>query len=136
VEVPAAEVVRLVAGLHLGGVGELWRGEDDEERRENVVRRGCPAMAPGEDFIGPASGGRARVARIYASPCSEATARCAAGQSCRRCSYSAREARRRTSGDDEASVVSLTVGHAASHAPSRRPRSPLPSDRVWIGCAG
>jgi hypothetical protein len=33
---------------------------------------------------------------------------------------------------------SLTVGHAMSHAPSRRPRlppAPLPVDRVWIGCA-
>jgi hypothetical protein len=39
-----------------------------------------------------------------------------------------------TSGDDEASIVPLTVGHAASHAPSRRPRSP-PVDKVWIGCA-
>jgi hypothetical protein len=39
------------------------------------------------------------------------------------------EARRRTSGDDEVSVVPLTVGHAASHAPSRRPRSPSP----WTG---
>jgi hypothetical protein len=126
VEVPVAETVRLVAGLHLGGVGKLRRGGGEEERRENVVRRGCLAMAPGEDFIGPASGGRARVARIYASPCSEATARCAAGQSCRRCSYSAQEARRRASGDDEVSVVSLTVGHAASHMLSRRPRSPPP----------
>jgi hypothetical protein len=83
--------------LHLGGVGELRHGGDEEERRENVVRRGCLAMAPGEDFIGPVSGGRAHEARIYASPCSEATARCAAGQSCCRCSYS------------------------ASHGPSRRP---------------
>jgi hypothetical protein len=120
VEVLAAETVRLMAGLHLGGVGELRRGGDEEERRENAVQRGCPAMAPEEDFIGPASGGRARVVRIYASPCSDATARCATGQSCHRCSYSAREARRRASGD-EASVVPLTMDHTASHAPSRRP---------------
>jgi hypothetical protein len=33
VEVPAAEAVRLVVGLHLGGVGELRRGGDKEERR-------------------------------------------------------------------------------------------------------
>jgi hypothetical protein len=135
VKVAAAETIRLVAGLHLGGVGELRHGGDKEERRKNVVRRGCPAMAPREGFIGPASGGRARVARIYASPCCEATARCAAAQSCRRCSYLVREVRRRASGDDEASFVPLTVDQAASHAPSRRPRS-HPMDRVWIGCAG
>jgi hypothetical protein len=93
VEVTEAEVIRLVAGLHLVGVGELRRGGDEEERRESVVRRGCLAMALGEEFIGPASGGRARVACIYAILCSEATARYAAAQSCRRCSYSTREAR-------------------------------------------
>jgi hypothetical protein len=32
VEVPAAEAVRLMAGLHLGGVGELRRGGDKDER--------------------------------------------------------------------------------------------------------
>jgi hypothetical protein len=32
-EVPVAKTVRLVAGLHLGGVGELRRGGDEEERR-------------------------------------------------------------------------------------------------------
>jgi hypothetical protein len=126
VEVPAAETVLLMAGLHLGSVGKLRCGGNKEERRENVVRRGCLAMAPGEDFIGPASDGHARVAHIYASPCSEATASCAAGQSCRWCSYSAREARRRASGDDEVSVIPLIVGHAASYVPSRRPRSPSP----------
>jgi hypothetical protein len=31
-----------------------------------------------------------------------------------------------TSGDDKASVVTLIVGHATSHAPSWRPRSPPP----------
>jgi hypothetical protein len=90
-------------------------------------------MAPGQGFIGAASDGRAcgraRMARIYASPCSDVTACCAAGQSYHRCSYSAREARKRASGDDEPSVVPLTVVHAVSHAPSRRPRSPLP----WTG---
>jgi hypothetical protein len=45
VEVAAAETVRLVAGLHLVGVGELRRGGDEEERRENYVRQGCLAMA-------------------------------------------------------------------------------------------
>jgi hypothetical protein len=39
-------------------------------------------MAQREVFIAAASGGRARVARIYASPCSEATPRYAAVQSC------------------------------------------------------
>jgi hypothetical protein len=121
-EVPVAEAVRLVTGLHLGGVGELRRGADEENA--GSVQRGCPTMVPGHDFIGAASGGRAWVARIDTSPCSDATARCVAAQSCRRCSYSAREVRRQASGDDEASVVSLTVGHAAKHAPSRRPRSP------------
>jgi hypothetical protein len=77
------------------------------------------------------AGVHACVAHIYARPCSDATARCTAGQSCRQCSYSAREARRRASRDDEASVVPLTVGHAASHAPSRRPRSPPPPP--WTG---
>jgi hypothetical protein len=48
----------------------------------------------------------------------------AGGQSCHRCSYSAREARRRASGDEEGVGQSLTVGHAASHAPSQHPRSP------------
>jgi hypothetical protein len=38
VEVAAAEAVRLVAGLHLVGVGELRCGGDEEERRENAVR--------------------------------------------------------------------------------------------------
>jgi hypothetical protein len=33
VEVPATKTVHLVAGLHLGGVGELRRGGDKEERR-------------------------------------------------------------------------------------------------------
>jgi hypothetical protein len=54
------------------------------------------AMAPGRGvFIGAASGGHELMARISASPCFEATARCAATQSCRRCSYLAREARQR-----------------------------------------
>jgi hypothetical protein len=38
VEVAAAETVRLVAGLHFGGVGELRHEGDEEERRENAVR--------------------------------------------------------------------------------------------------
>jgi hypothetical protein len=50
-------------------------------------------MVPGSGFIAAASGGRARVAHIYASPCFEVTPRCAVAQSYRRCSYSAREAR-------------------------------------------
>jgi hypothetical protein len=33
VEVPAAKAVRLIAGLHLDGVGELRHGGDEEERR-------------------------------------------------------------------------------------------------------
>jgi hypothetical protein len=33
VEVPAAEAIRLVAGLYLGGVGELRCGGNEEERR-------------------------------------------------------------------------------------------------------
>jgi hypothetical protein len=34
VEVPAAETIRLVAGgCHLGGVGKLRRGGDEERRR-------------------------------------------------------------------------------------------------------
>jgi hypothetical protein len=90
---------------------------------------GISAARMPNNGAGMAIGGRARVAHIYASPCSDATARCAAVQSPRRCSYSAREARRQASGDDEALVVSLTVGHTAKHAPSRRPRSPL-VDRV------
>jgi hypothetical protein len=97
-------------------------------------------MVSGHVFIGAASGGHAHMARIYASPCSDTTARCAAllrkAAAGAQCSYSAWEARRRVSGDDEPSMVSLTVGHAASHVPSWRPRSPLPVDRVWIGCAG
>jgi hypothetical protein len=31
----------------------------------------------------------------------------------------------KTSGDDEASFVPLTVGHAVSHAPSQRPQMPF-----------
>jgi hypothetical protein len=38
VEVPTAEAVRLVAdGLHLGGVGELRHGGDEERRRMRAL---------------------------------------------------------------------------------------------------
>jgi hypothetical protein len=93
-------------------VGELC-GEDEAS---SGVDEAISARMSGEHqwrrgggFIAEVSGGCARVPRIYASPCSEATPRCAAAQSCRRCNYSAREA----SGDDEAPIVSLTVGHTA-----------------------
>jgi hypothetical protein len=33
VEVPVAKTVHLVAGLYLGGLGELWHGGDEEETR-------------------------------------------------------------------------------------------------------
>jgi hypothetical protein len=124
-----------VASRQRGGA-MVWRRCGGEEEDEGSLRRGCPAMATGHDFIGAASGGRARVVRIFAISCSDATTRCAAAQSYRRCSYSAQEARRRASGDDEPSVVSLIVGHATKHTPSRRPRSPPPLDRVWIRCGG
>jgi hypothetical protein len=91
-------------------------------------------MVPGSGFIAAASGGRARMAHIYASPCSKVTPRCADAQSYRRCSYSAREARRRASGDDEVWRLSPIVGQG-DHASIRRPWSP-PIDRVWIECAG
>jgi hypothetical protein len=47
--------------------------------------------------------------RIHVGPCSEATSRYAAGQSCHRCSYLAREARQCASGDEDAWPLSLTV---------------------------
>jgi hypothetical protein len=88
-EVLAAKAVRLMARLHLGSVGELRHGgEEGDEGDEGSLQRECPAMASGQDFIGAASGGRARVARIYACLCSNVMARCAAVQSCRQCSYS------------------------------------------------
>jgi hypothetical protein len=60
-----------------------------------------------------------------ADACSDATARCTAAKLL---PFAAPllGAGDEASGDDEASVVPLTVGHVASHAPSRRPRSPPP----------
>jgi hypothetical protein len=90
VEVPAAEAIRLVAGgLHLHGVGT--RGECAR------VGKLCGATRMNNNSVVEgfySRGERARMARIYASPCSEATPHCAAAQSCRRCSHSAQEARR------------------------------------------
>jgi hypothetical protein len=69
--------------------------EETRRRGEECCAARMPSNGARHDFIGAASGGHARMARIYASPCSDATARCAVGQSCHRCSYLAREARRR-----------------------------------------
>jgi hypothetical protein len=68
------------------------------------------------------------MAFISRHACSDATARCAATKLL---PFAAPllGAGDETSGDDEASVVPLTVGHPTSHAPSRRPRSPPP----WTG---
>jgi hypothetical protein len=75
VEVPVAEAVRRVAsGLHLGGVGELRR-EGDKERRRMKALCGEDAQQWRRFYR---RGERACVARIYASPYSDATAHCAA----------------------------------------------------------
>jgi hypothetical protein len=81
-----------------GCISAVWGSYGVEESRKRggeCYAARMPSNGAGQDFIGAASGGRARVTRIYASPCSDAMARCAAGQSCHRCSYLAREARRR-----------------------------------------
>jgi hypothetical protein len=74
VEVLAAEAVRLVVGRC--GVGKC--GEEEESSAARMSNNGTKEPF----FIAASSGGRARVARIYASPCSEATPRCAAAQTC------------------------------------------------------
>jgi hypothetical protein len=101
-----AEAVRLVVGgLHLCGMGKC--GEEEESSAARMSNNGTKEPI----FIAASSDGRARVARIYASPCSDATPRCAAAQSC--AGAVIRCGRR----DDELSVLSLTVGHAVSPPP-------------------
>jgi hypothetical protein len=85
VEVPAAEAVRLVAGrLHLCSVGKC--GEEKESSAARMSNNGAGELV----FIAAASGARAHMARIYASPCSVATPCCAKLPPV--CSYSAWEA--------------------------------------------
>jgi hypothetical protein len=125
-EVATVEAVRLVAcEFHLGGVGRRWL----------VWLRWklCAAVRMGGNGAGGAfyshserwalNGWRAlTLARALKRRLA------AAGQSCRLCSYSLREARRR--GDWRVETTkrrekSLTVGHVASDVPSRCPRLPF-----------
>jgi hypothetical protein len=110
-----AEVVCLVAGrLHLCGVREAGDcGKDGQQWRRGTFY---------------SRGERWALNAWWALTLAYALKRRlpAAGQSCCRCSYSAWEARRRASGDDEAVTQSLTGGYVVSHAPIRGSPSPPP----------
>jgi hypothetical protein len=136
VEVAAAETVRLVAGLHLSGVGELRRGGDEEERRENVVRRGFPAMAPGRGFYRPGE----RRACMRDAHLRRPVFR--SDGSLRRCAKLPSVQLFGARGEETGEWRRRSVGRATDSGPRSEPRAQLaspvasPMDMVWIGCAG